>query len=485
MFTRGSVVAVMVAALAIAGAPAPGWAADSPRPLVGLVGVDEQVRLVSVAQAPGGGLELETTLVTGNEQAQEVAADLLAEPGTRSVEIDSRVRATVTADPLVTQQWGLDAGQVKPVWPVADGDGVIVAVVDSGVDASHEDLVGQVLVGVDVIGNQIRQTAADANGHGTHVAGIIAAAGNGVGGIGVAPGAKILPVRVLDEAGAGYSSDVAEGIIWAVDHGASIVNLSLGGPVASAAQHAAVQYAVAHGVSVFAAAGNSGSYGAPEYPAAFPEVTAVAATTPQNQVASFSTRGSYVDLAAPGTMILSTLPGDDYAMESGTSMAAPFAAGVAALLRSKSTLTPAALAELLQLSALDVDTSGADPAAGAGLVCARCAMEALAQGATPAGPAQPVVTSPPEPAKATRLGHVSILRVQLGRNTTLRAPRDMTACTWSHRNAKRQWHSLPAHACRIQLGVVRWRMDGARFRVDATIDEGPVYAVVRLRVLGR
>ena len=485
MLTRGSVVAAMIAALVVVGGPGPGWTSDTPGPLVGQVGVNEQVRLVSVAQSPDGGLDLDTTLVTGNKQAQRVAADVLAKPGTLSVEIDSRVQAAVTADPLVDQQWALDAGQVKPVWPVADGAGVIVAVVDSGVDASHEDLLGQVLAGVDVIGNQIRQSADDANGHGTHVAGIIAAANNGVGGIGVAPGSKILPVRVLDEDGAGYSSDVAEGIIWAVDHGASIVNLSLGGPVASAAQHAAVQYAVAHGVSVFAAAGNSGSYGAPEYPAAFPEVTAVAAATPANQVASFSTRGAYVDLAAPGTMILSTLPGNDYAMESGTSMAAPFAAGVAALMRSRAALTPSALAGLLQANVQDVDAPGLDQASGSGLVCARCAMEALTQGSTPASPVQPEVTDAPPPATATRLGPLTTLRVQLGRNTTLRAPRGITACTWSHRNSKQQWRALPAHVCRLQLGVVRWRMDGARYRVDATMDEVRVYAVVRLRVFGR
>jgi subtilisin family serine protease len=425
-------------------------------------------------------------MALGNKQAQRIAADALADPDTVSIEVDSRVTASTDSDPLTAQQWGLDAVDARSVWPVSDGSGVIVAVVDTGVDAAHEDLASQVLTGVDLIGSQIRTSTADANGHGTHVAGIIAAAGNGVGGIGVAPGAKILPVRVLDEDGAGYSSDVAEGIIWAVDHGASIVNLSLGGPVASAAQHAAVQYAVERGVSVFAAAGNSGTYGAAEYPAAFPEVIAVGAVTPEDQAASFTTRGSYVDLAAPGTMILSTLPGNGYAMESGTSAAAPFAAGVAAMLFGDASFSPSSLVSLLKATARDVDAPGVDVATGNGVVCARCAIAELT-GATPAAAPQatPELNAPTDPVRPTRLGALTTLRVHVGQKVTLRPPRGLTECAWSRRDAGASWRAMWDAPCRLALGKVRPRMDGVRFRVDATMDQAPVYAVVRLRVVRR
>lgn len=122
-----------------------------------------------------------------------------------------------------------------------------VAVLDTGVDADHEDLAGQVLAGINLLGNQTSFDSDDENGHGTHVAGIIAAADNEAGAVGVAPQARILPVRVLDSDGSGYASDVAEGIVWAVDHGAAVINLSLGSPRPSSAQQLAIQYAVERG----------------------------------------------------------------------------------------------------------------------------------------------------------------------------------------------------------------------------------------------
>ena len=174
----------------------------------------------------------------------------------------------------------------------------------------------------------------DPAGHGTHVAGIIAAhANNGVGIAGAAPGVKILPVRVLDASGSGSSSDVAEGIIWAADHGARVINLSLGGGPSPGMQ-IAMQYALSKQVVTFAAAGNAYQDGnLPTYPAAYPEAIAVAAIDSNLQHADFSNTGSYVDLAAPGDLIWSTYGQghSQYALMSGTSMATPYATATAAL----------------------------------------------------------------------------------------------------------------------------------------------------------
>ena len=179
-----------------------------------------------------------------------------------------------------------------------------VAVVDSGVLGNHEDLAGIVLSGTDFVGGGNGWN--DQLGHGTHVAGSSPPTSRTVSGItGAAPSVKILPVRVLDGGGSGQSSDVAAGIIYAADHGARVVNLSLGGTHADAGMHAAIQYAISKGSVVVAAAGNSGESGSPKiYPGAFPEVVAVGAIDSNRQRASFSNVGDYVDVVAPGVDVL-------------------------------------------------------------------------------------------------------------------------------------------------------------------------------------
>jgi subtilisin family serine protease len=158
-----------------------------------------------------------------------------------TTETDSVVHVLGSPDPLRSQQWALNQVPFEATWSFARGQGVIVAVVDTGVRADHQDLAGQVLPGTDFV-NPGGDGRTDPNGHGTHVAGIIAAAvANGVGIEGGAPGVKILPVRVLDANGQGYSSDVARGIVWAADHGARVINLSLGGNAASDGTRAAIQ----------------------------------------------------------------------------------------------------------------------------------------------------------------------------------------------------------------------------------------------------
>jgi type VII secretion-associated serine protease mycosin len=280
---------------------------------------------------------------------------------------------TVTSDdPDRSQQWGLDALQAERIWPLTRGAGQVVGVIDTGVDASHPDLAGRVLPGTDLVGG-----AADpggrAYGHGTHVAGIIAAvAGNRIGVAGLAPAASILPVRALDDDGSGYDSTVAAGITWAVDHGAGVINLSLGDPNPSDLIDAATGYATARGAVVVAAAGNDRQAGNPvEYPAGsgLSGLIAVAATTRANVSAAFSSSGSYVTLAAPGADILSTYPAGRYQSMSGTSMATPFVAASAALLRSVVPgLAPADVVRALVGSADDLEAPGRDDDTGAGLV---------------------------------------------------------------------------------------------------------------------
>src|SRR5436305_2042039 len=166
-------------------------------------------------------------------------------------------------DPLRTHQWGLDLIHADQAHAVSTGAGAVVAVVDTGIDAAHPDLAGRIGPGWDFVDGD--STPQDGNGHGTHVSGIIAAdAGNGIGVDSVAPGAKIMPVRALDDNGSGSDADVASGIDWATDHGADVINLSLGGMVPTAglgigdAITAAVQRALHHGVNVVAAPGNAG-----------------------------------------------------------------------------------------------------------------------------------------------------------------------------------------------------------------------------------
>ena len=252
---------------------------------------------------------------------------------------------------------------------------MVVAVVDTGVQASHEDLTGSVLTGWDFTVSEPAGRAGgttDPRGHGTHVAGIIAAhRDNRLGGTGVAPGAKILPVRVLDTEGMGWASDIARGIVWAADHGADIINLSLGGADGAEFYTEAVRYARSRGAVVVAAAGNEAEYGNPVvYPAAVPEAIAVAAVDADGRRALFSSYGYWVDIAAPGTGILAPCPvgsatcpasGSGYAQRSGTSMAAPHVAGAAALvLGSEPGLTPAQVEATLMGTADDIGAPGRD-----------------------------------------------------------------------------------------------------------------------------
>ncbi|GAB2617336.1 hypothetical protein Aab01nite_30590 [Paractinoplanes abujensis] len=315
-------------------------------------------------------------------------------PGAVSVETDVEVRAAAV-DPLLPEQWDLARVRVDGAWPRSTGAGVTVAVIDSGVDAAHPDLAGHVLPGADFI-TGTEGVSTDPYGHGTHVAGTIAAlTGNGEGIAGMAPDASILPVRVLGPNGTGYMSDVANGIAYAADHGADVINLSVSATDQVGAVTNAVAYARGKGVVVVAAAGNMRRSGSPAaYPAADPGVIAVAATAADDSVAVYSNRGDYVDVAAPGSDITSTYPGYRYGRMNGTSMASPHVAALAALLKGADRgLTPDQVEHAITASAVDLGAPGRDADFGAGRIDASAALATL----VPAGPSTeptPEATAP-------------------------------------------------------------------------------------------
>lgn len=267
-------------------------------------------------------------------------------------------------------------------WNYTMGDPeIIIAVVDSGVAVDHPDLRDRVLEnGYDFVDDD--QNPLDLHGHGTHVAGIIAAtANNGLGSAGICPACSILPIRVLDQYNVGTWFDVAAGIVYAVDHGARVINLSLGGSAMPQVMGEAIRYAVEHDVLIVAAAGN-GRSDTPFYPAADPNVVAVGATRDDDSLWSLSNYGTWIELTAPGFAIYSTYNElnnyySGYNFMSGTSMAAPHVSGLAGLLLSQNPdRTPDELRELMRNTAVDLGDPGPDNRFGYGRIDAAKALEA-------------------------------------------------------------------------------------------------------------
>ncbi|MEB3328844.1 MAG: S8 family peptidase [Candidatus Sericytochromatia bacterium] len=299
-----------------------------------------------------------------------------------------RTLASVGFDgaPWTVPQWGLTKIGMPQVWPVNGGSpAVTVAVIDTGVDPAHPDLAGAVVPGTNVLPNATGPD--DDHGHGTHVAGIIAASVADRKGVsGVAPNCRIMPVKVLDGEGKGDTGDIVAGLIWAVNHGARVVNMSLGGAGGSRALAAAIAYARSKDVVVVAAMGNEGA-NIQEYPAGYPGVIAVGATDQDDAVADFSNHGSWISVAAPGVDILSALPrlpvgltrmeGKEPVQDvmDGTSMAAPFVAGVAALIRSANPMLSAPeVRSRIERTCDDVGPPGFDAWTGWGRINARRAL---------------------------------------------------------------------------------------------------------------
>jgi subtilisin len=256
--------------------------------------------------------------------------------------------------PPETVPWGVARIGAPSAWketPPNLGAGLEVGVLDTGVDLAHPDLSPNLAAGVNFV--DPRRPPADDNGHGTHVTGTLAAALNGIGVVGVAPKVRLRPVKVLDKEGSGSLSGIVQGLDWCVRRGIRLVNLSLGSPEGNTTFAEAVARAAEAGVVLVAAAGNAGP--GPDtlgYPARYPQVIAVGATTAADAVAEYSSRGAELAVVAPGDAIPSTWPGGQYRELSGTSMATPHVTGLAALLlAAEPGLTPVQVKERLKVAA--------------------------------------------------------------------------------------------------------------------------------------
>ena len=293
-------------------------------------------------------------------------------PHVTVVEEDVLVTAVgkpVPAQPAQVLPWGVD--RVDAELSPATGLGVKVCIVDTGIKKDHKDLQANILAGRNFVAKGATVDFSkwgDDNGHGTHVAGTIAAADSAIGVVGVAPKASLLVAKVLNRQGSGYLSDVIAGVDWCVSQNAKVISMSLGTSSDIQAQHDAVDAAYAAGALVVAAAGND--YGGPViYPAAYDSVIAVSATNSADGLASFSSVGPEVELAAPGASIFSTWYDGLYATLSGTSMATPHVSGVAALAWELNPLmSNVEIRTLLQSTADDLDAVGRDAQFGFGLV---------------------------------------------------------------------------------------------------------------------
>ncbi|MCX3289401.1 type VII secretion-associated serine protease mycosin [Streptomyces sp. NEAU-H22] len=302
--------------------------------------------------------------------------------------------ATAHADGIRAQQWALDAMHTEQAWQTTKGEGVTVAVLDTGVEADHPDLAGNVLPGKDLVRFGAEPGDRAWARHGTAMAGIIAGHGHGPGNadgvLGIAPEAKILPVRVILEDGdpsrakarSTRGNALAEGIRWAADHGADVINLSLGDDSASAhpepSEDQAVQYALKKGVVVVASAGNGGEKGDHiSYPAAYPGVIAATAVDRAGTRASFSTRRWYATVSAPGVDVVIADPDHKYYEGWGTSAAAAFVSGAAALVKAAHPgLAPAQIKSLLEDTARNAPSGGRDDSRGFGFIDPAAAIEA-------------------------------------------------------------------------------------------------------------
>lgn len=301
-----------------------------------------------------------------------------------------------------SRDWGHGPLEIEECHKLTQGEGVRVAVLDTGIDRGHPDFAGRIEATQDFTGS--RSGINDLQGHSTHCAGVIAANNDGSGMVGVAPASMLLIGKVLGDDGSGTSAGIAAGVRWAIQQGAHVISMSLGGPVRDGATSAAIAEAVARGVYVVCAFGNEGpGNNTGGWPGKDVNVFGEAAVDSDLRVARFSSRGPEVDFAAPGVNVRSCYPGGRYATMSGTSMATPYVAGCIALILSylkkigKPWPTPAEMYKLLRTTARDIDAPGFDNNTGWGLVQPLAAMKQF----QPTPPPQPPAPTPPPASEYT------------------------------------------------------------------------------------
>jgi hypothetical protein len=308
--------------------------------------------------------------ITDDQEISTLVAQMKGDSNIEYVEANPTLRCfdLTINDPNYDQQWALKAINAPQAWGVTEGNSkVLIAVIDSGVEFEHPDLLDNLVDGYNFL-DEI-QLPSDDYGHGTQVAGIIAAGrNNGIGICGLANGCRIMPLKVLDDNGEGTCADVAKAIIYAADNGCKIINLSLGTYAWSEVLKASVNYAAAHDCIIIAAAGNDGS-SERCYPAAWPSVISVAAVDRDLLSCGFSNRGDYVDIAAPGKAVLTTTTNSGYELVSGTSAACAYVSGLAGLAASANmTTTAKSIRAAFLYTAQDVGDAGWEPETGMGVI---------------------------------------------------------------------------------------------------------------------
>jgi hypothetical protein len=317
-------------------------------------------------------------------------------------------------DPEFSRQWHLPKIQAPTAWDVSQGDGITVAILDTGVEASHPDLVGNLVPGWNVVSNN--SDTSPIMWHGTSVAGTVAASGNNATGVAsVAWNARIMPIRITDRTdGVASWSAMASGFLWAADHGADVANLSYGLSAYSSTINNAAQYLRSKGGLAVAAAGNNNTdRGLSDNP----YLIAVAATTSSDARASYSNYGANIDVAAPGSSIYTTYVNGGYKSVSGTSFASPTTAGVVALIKATNpALSPDTVENILESSAVDLGDAGWDPLFGHGRVDAGAAVQLAAGETTPVDSQAPAVSIVSPGFNATVSGSV-LVDVQATDNT--------------------------------------------------------------------
>ena len=379
---------------------------------------------------------------------QAMVDQLRRNPALKNVELDRRVNSVMAVtDPYAGSEWHLAKIGATTAWDTTQGAGVTIAILDSGVDGSHPDLVGNLVPGYNVSGNN--SDTSDVCGHGTAVAGSAAArTNNAIGVAGVAGQAKIMPLRVADYNSAtggcsAYLSTIAAGITYAADHGARIANVSYGPLAGSSTIQSAAQYMKSKGGLVFVSAGNNGI---DENITPTTSLIAVSASDSSDNKASWSSYGSFVSIAAPGAGIWTTSKGGTYGGWNGTSFASPVAAGVAALMMAAApALDGAAIEKAMFSTAVDLGAAGRDPYFGYGRVNALAAVNAV-RTTTPVADTQKPTSAITSPSGSSSVSgvvavnvaatdNIGVTRVELKANGTVVGTDSATPFSFSWNSA--------------------------------------------------